>query len=66
MPISTGTPREVQAKEIQRYLDILNEDQSFSTAAYTGNFRNVSYVLSVIRLYLGQDADSRLVRRRAD
>ncbi len=53
-PVSTRKPRGVHAKDVQRYLDVFNETQSTNTSDYQANFRNASYVLSVIQLCLGQ------------
>lgn len=59
-PVSTEAPRPVSRKDIQRYLNFFNETGSTNTSDYNDNFRNASYVLSVIQLCMAQKPDAPL------
>ncbi len=60
-PVSTGKQRGVRAVDIRRYLVVFNETQSTITSDYRDNFRNASYVPSVIKLWIGQHPDAPLI-----
>lgn len=55
-PTSSGQPRNVNATDLQSYLDVFNETGSTKTTSYTTSMFNPSYVLPVITLWLGQQA----------
>lgn len=61
-PLSSGKSRGLNAEAVQRYLDIFNETQSTTTSDYTKKMRNASYVLSVIKLWIGQQPDAPLIK----
>jgi predicted HNH restriction endonuclease len=60
-PLSTNNPRPVKADDIQRYLDVFNKTQSTTTTDYTDSFYNKSYVIAVIKLWIGQLPDPPLI-----
>jgi predicted HNH restriction endonuclease len=53
-PLSTAKSRVLNSEAVQRYLDLFNETQSTTTSDYTEKMRNASYVLAVIKLWIGQ------------
>lgn len=59
-PTSTQKPRPVKRGDIQLYLDTFNQTQSMKTTGYPGRM-NVSYVLAVIRLLIGQQPNPPLI-----
>jgi predicted HNH restriction endonuclease len=54
VPVSSGDVHNLNASGLQRYLDIFNQTNSFITTGYKDGMRHASYVLAVIRLWLGQ------------
>lgn len=60
-PLSTGTSRSLNAEEVQRYLEVFNYTQSTTTSDYTAKLHNASYVLAVIKLWIGQQPDAPLI-----
>lgn len=60
-PLTSGKSRRPNAEAIQRYLDIFNETHSTTTSDYTDKLRNASYVLAVIKLWIGQQPGAPLI-----
>lgn len=61
-PLSTGKPRELNQESVERYLDIFNRTQSTRTSDYVDKkMQNRSYVLAIIKLWLGQRIDAPLL-----
>lgn len=60
-PLSTNKSRPLNGKDIKLYLDVFNKTQSTTTSDYTGKMRNASYVLAVIKLWIGQHPDAPLI-----
>lgn len=60
-PISTGKPRDLKEAEVQRYLDVFNKTQSTKTPDYNEGMQNPSYVLAIIKLWIGQQPDAPLL-----
>ena len=60
-PLSTGKSRPLNADAVQRYLEVFNRTQSTTTSDYTDKMRNASYVLAVIKLWIGQQPDAPLI-----
>lgn len=60
-PLSTNKSRPLNAEDIKRYLDVFNKTQSTSTSDYTDKMLNASYVLAVIKLWIGQHPDGKLI-----
>jgi hypothetical protein len=67
IPSSTGSPRKVYPKFIQKYLDVYNETQSINIASYPKNLVDTSYVPAIIQLWLGQQqADKELTEQEIE
>lgn len=60
-PRSSGLPRKLNSWDIERYLEVFNDTNSFNTSDYTENFRNQSYVLAIIKLIVGQRKKAKLI-----
>ena len=60
-PLSTEKSRGLNTEAVRRYLDVFNETQSTTTSDYTDKMRNASYVLAVIKLWIGQQTDAPLI-----
>jgi hypothetical protein len=61
IPRSTNKPRSDRAENIERCIEIFNQSQSDKTADYQEKTRNGSYILSVIKLCMGQHPDAPLI-----
>jgi len=57
-PTSSGKVRQLNRASVQGYLDDFNRSQSTKTTDYVEDHRNQSYVLTIIRLILGQRLDA--------
>lgn len=60
-PSSSGVPRQLNRESIERYLDYFNKTQSTTTSDYSERHRNQSYVLAIIKLWLGQQSKAALI-----
>jgi predicted HNH restriction endonuclease len=60
-PISSGMNRDLNQEAIERYLEVFNQSQSTNTTDYTDAMRNASYVLAIIKLWIGQQPQAPLV-----
>jgi predicted HNH restriction endonuclease len=60
-PLSTEKSRGLNAEAVQRYLEVFNKTKSTTTSDYTDKMRNASYVLAVIKLWIGQQPDAPLI-----
>lgn len=58
---SSGTPRTLSEKTVQKYLDVYNENPDANTSAYTDKMHHASYVLAIIQLWQAQRADALLI-----
>jgi len=56
-PLSTGIPRKLKREQIEPYIDRFNEDGSTTISDYSEH-RNKSYVLAVIKLFIGQQPNA--------
>lgn len=52
-PVRSGLPRPLNNVDAQRYLNVFNRTRSLKTSDYMQNMHNASYVLAIIRLWLG-------------
>lgn len=60
-PLSSGGARSLNEKDVRRYLDIFNATRSTKTTDYTDRMQNASYVLAIIKLWIGQQPDAPLI-----
>lgn len=61
IPVSSGKSRRLNQESIERYLEIFNETQSTNTSDYTDRMLNASYILAVIKLWIGQQPQAPLI-----
>jgi predicted HNH restriction endonuclease len=61
VPVSSGKSRGLNRESIDRYLEIFNKTQSTNTSDYTDGMRNASYILAVIKLWIGQQPQAPLI-----
>jgi predicted HNH restriction endonuclease len=61
IPISSGKPRELNQEAIERYLKVFDQTQSTKTTDYTDAMRNASYVLAIIKVWIGQQPQAPLI-----
>jgi hypothetical protein len=55
---SSGTPRLLSEKTVQKYLNVYNENPTANTSAYTEKMHHASYVLAIIQLWEAQREDA--------
>ena len=53
-PLSSGRVRVLNERDVQPYLDIFNASGSTNTSDYGVAMQNASYVLAIIKLWMGQ------------
>jgi hypothetical protein len=61
IPISSGDTRKLNQQAIECYLKIFNQTQSTKTTDYTDAMQNASYVLAIIKVWIGQQSQAPLI-----
>ena len=61
IPVSSGKARKLNQESIERYLEIFNRTQSTNTSDYTDKMRNASYILAIIKVWIGQQSHAPLI-----
>jgi predicted HNH restriction endonuclease len=61
IPVSSGKARNLNQESIERYLKIFNKTKSTNTSDYTDRMRNASYILGIIKLWIGQQPQAPLI-----